>query len=212
MTTTTLNNGLRKSLASQLDRLDSILDGLADNLNEAVAMATATSVKEVLSIAVEKAVHAALVEVLSNAELQKRLATSQMKPAVPMSMRLVQTASSCWSWVTKSAKVIWKKAAALAGSLIATVSVKSQQVREQIVRTTRKGWMLLSALTTLASRFRWQIVIATGIGVLVGVVCYLGGREIASAVCGFAGFVGSLASDAVAKVRRLLRFPLASDS
>jgi hypothetical protein len=32
--TTTLDNGVRKTLASQIDRLDSILDGLAENLND----------------------------------------------------------------------------------------------------------------------------------------------------------------------------------
>ena len=34
MSTTTTNGRVRKSLAEQIDRLDSILDGLADNLND----------------------------------------------------------------------------------------------------------------------------------------------------------------------------------
>ena len=34
MTPTTTNGQVRKTLASQLDRLDSILDGLADALND----------------------------------------------------------------------------------------------------------------------------------------------------------------------------------
>ena len=38
MTTTTTNGRVRKSLAEQIDRLDQILDGLANGLNEAVAM------------------------------------------------------------------------------------------------------------------------------------------------------------------------------
>ena len=54
----------RKSLATQLDRLDSILDGLADGLNEAVV----TAVKEAVVVAVE----AVLREVLDNPELQRR--------------------------------------------------------------------------------------------------------------------------------------------
>jgi hypothetical protein len=37
MTTTTMNGQVRRTLASQLDRLDSILDGLSDALNGAVA-------------------------------------------------------------------------------------------------------------------------------------------------------------------------------
>jgi hypothetical protein len=34
MTTTTTNGRTRKSLAEQIDRLDAILDGLADALND----------------------------------------------------------------------------------------------------------------------------------------------------------------------------------
>jgi hypothetical protein len=45
--------------------------------------------------------------------------------------------------------------------------------------------------------------VAVGVGVLVGVVCYVGGREIASLGCGLAGFMGSLATDAVDRVRRM---------
>jgi hypothetical protein len=52
-----LNNRPRKTLASQLDRLDSVLDGLAENLNQAVADA------------VQGAVHKALVELMTNPEL-----------------------------------------------------------------------------------------------------------------------------------------------
>ncbi|HEX5270519.1 MAG TPA: hypothetical protein VFW33_08545, partial [Gemmataceae bacterium] len=65
MTTTSNGRAERKSLAGQLDRLDSILDGLADGLNEAVA----TAVK----LAVTAAVEAAVREVLTSAELQRRL-------------------------------------------------------------------------------------------------------------------------------------------
>jgi len=34
MTTTTMNGSTRKTLASQLDRLDGILDALSDGLND----------------------------------------------------------------------------------------------------------------------------------------------------------------------------------
>jgi hypothetical protein len=55
--TATLNNRPRKTLASQLDRLDQVLDGLAENLNQAVADA------------VQGAVPKALVEVPTSPEL-----------------------------------------------------------------------------------------------------------------------------------------------
>jgi hypothetical protein len=129
-----------------------------------------------------------------------------------MSLRLVQVAGSCWSWLTRTTKGVWNKVAAMTSSLITRARVKAQQAREQIVRSARRSWMLLSVLLTLARRFRWQLAVATTVGFAIGFVCYVGGREVASAVCGFAGFVGSLASDAFAKVRRLLRFRLANES
>ena len=58
----TLPNGrVRKTLASQLDRLDGILDGLADALNESVAAA------------VEKAVGNVITEILTNPAFTDRL-------------------------------------------------------------------------------------------------------------------------------------------
>jgi hypothetical protein len=99
---------------------------------------------------------------------------------------------------------------AITSWILTAAGAKARQVSEQVVRTARKGWMLLTVLTTLANRFRWQLAVATGVGVLVGVVCYLAGREVASAVCGFAGFVGSLLSNAAAKVQRLFPFRFAS--
>jgi hypothetical protein len=65
MTTTNTNGRLaRKSLASEINRLDSLLEGLAENLNEAVA----TAVKDAVSQAVREAVNAVIQEVLTNAD------------------------------------------------------------------------------------------------------------------------------------------------
>jgi hypothetical protein len=214
MVTTTLNAGARKTLASQLDRLDTILDGLVDNLNEAVATAAADSMKEIVNVAVQEAVHAALVEVLSNAEVRKRLAPDGQ----PTTIRLVR---SCWAWIVGTAKGIWKKIVAVTaaagdklkvqgGSLVAAAGVKARQVGKEVARRARGGWMLMMALAALAKRFRTHLLVALGIGVLVGAVCYFAGREVASLGCGLAGFVGSLASGAVNRLRRML--PWLADS
>jgi hypothetical protein len=65
-TTRTDNNGPpHQTLASQLDRLDSILDGLNNALAGAVQAVVCTAVKE--------AVQAVLTEVLTNRELQEQL-------------------------------------------------------------------------------------------------------------------------------------------
>ena len=73
MTTATTTNGVRKTLASQIDRLDSILDGLSENLNQAVADAVqgavGLAVRQAVGQAVKEAVQAVLAEVLTNADL-----------------------------------------------------------------------------------------------------------------------------------------------
>ena len=64
-----MNGPARKTLASQLDRLDSILDGLSEGLHQAVAQA----VREAVGLAVREAVQAVLAELLSNPALREQL-------------------------------------------------------------------------------------------------------------------------------------------
>ena len=199
MTTTTLDNGVRKTLASQIDRLDSILDGLAENLNQAVA----DSVKGAVTVAVQEAVHAALVEILSNAEVRRRLSVQP-----PVLVRLAEKARSCWSWLAGTAKAVWSK-------VIATATAAGDKVRQapqRVVRCARTGWMLMTTLASLAKRFRTQLLVALAVGVLVGVVCYVAGREVASAVCGLAAFAGSLAAEVGSRLRELLPLLAGGDS
>src|SRR5262245_26604399 len=73
MTATTTNGQVRKTLASQLDRLDSILDGLSDALNGAVASAVEgaveRAVKQAVGEAVRETLQAVIAEVVSNPDL-----------------------------------------------------------------------------------------------------------------------------------------------
>jgi hypothetical protein len=70
MTNTMQMNGpARKTLASQLDRLDSILDGLSEGLGDAVSSA----VREAVGLAVREAVQAVLAELLTNPLLREQL-------------------------------------------------------------------------------------------------------------------------------------------
>jgi hypothetical protein len=60
-----VNSRPRQTLAGQIDRLDSILDGLDD----ALAGAVADAVRAAVSLAVREAVEAAVKDVLSNPHL-----------------------------------------------------------------------------------------------------------------------------------------------
>src|SRR5262249_11212561 len=71
----------RKNLADQINRLDSILDGLSDNRNEAVASAVQQAVAAAVKEAVTSGVTQAIVEVLTNPELQQLL--HPPKPPAP---------------------------------------------------------------------------------------------------------------------------------
>ena len=74
-TRTNLNDQPRKTLSSQLDRLDGILDGLD--------AALAGAVQEAVEQAVKQAVQAVLTEVLTNRELQEQLHQAA-QPAPPL--------------------------------------------------------------------------------------------------------------------------------
>jgi hypothetical protein len=75
-----MNGPTRKTLASQLDRLDGILDGLSEGLNDAVAQA----VREAVGLAVQEAVHAVLGELLTNPLLREQLqGPAAPQPAAP---------------------------------------------------------------------------------------------------------------------------------
>src|SRR5262245_60813797 len=80
MTTNTnpaANGRQQKSLGHQLDRLDTILDGLAEALNESVAEA----VRDAVAAAVREAVEVALKEVLSRPELLRAALAASGGPA-----------------------------------------------------------------------------------------------------------------------------------
>jgi hypothetical protein len=217
--TTNPNGRTRKSLSEQIDRLDAILDGLAENLNAAVVDAVAGAVKDAVTLAVQEAVHAAVLEVLTNAELRKRLQTPASQPSAPVVVVLAITARRCWNWLTgacDTAKTVAKKAACKAMEAVqrcvATGRAKLQEAREQVAVKARTGWLLAVALAMLAKRFSKQLLVALVVGVLVGVAFYVSGREIASVGCGLAGFVGSLATGVVNRLRRVLPFLVASRS
>jgi hypothetical protein len=80
MTNTMQMNGpARKTLASQLDRLDGILDGLSESLDQAVAQA----VREAVGLAVQEAVQAVLTELLTNPALREQLQKAAAPEAAP---------------------------------------------------------------------------------------------------------------------------------
>src|SRR4051794_34182362 len=99
-TTTTTNGSARKTLASQLDRLDTILDTLGEGLNEAVAQAVQQAVESAVREGVHHGVRGALSEILSNPEVLAvlRAALAPEAPADPLPAPPPEHSPSTSAW------------------------------------------------------------------------------------------------------------------
>jgi hypothetical protein len=213
-TPTAVGNGRpRTSLASQLDRLDSILDGLADGLNEAVAQAVTAAV----GLAVRQALQAVLTELLTNPQVLEPLrglaapaAPASASPSAPPSApspdaapkpNLQQRFRRACSWVGGRLRAAYHGVAAR----LAQVRARSATLIRRTGRVTRAAWQGVKGALRLAGRLRYPLLLAAGAGVLVGVVAYLAGREVAAAASGVGGFVTALAAQAGAWLRGAVR-------
>src|SRR5262245_48601194 len=198
-TTTQVSNGrLRRSLAEQIDRLDRILDGLAEALNEAVAAA----VKEAVGIAVQQAVQAVLLEVLTNADLldQVRSAVAPHPPVEPKEpgpgprkRPWANLAGSAAGWLFAA----FEKARVVTGAVVGAVT-----------GTVRKAAGKLVTCWRLTTRFRVPVVLAAVIGVGVGTGAYFGGPYVAAFTGWLAGFVTTLAAQAGVWMKRVFAAPV----
>ena len=141
-------------------------------------------VDDTVTVAVQEAVHAAVLEVLTNAELRKRLQTPASKPSAPVVIVLANTARRCWSWLTDTAKTVAKAAGSKAMQAVqhcmATGRTKLQDVREEVNKKARTGWMLavsvpllIEVLVTAARIFAGLL----GAFVLGAIVALLIGRS-----------------------------------
>jgi hypothetical protein len=195
MSLTNTNGRVRKSLAEQIDRLDRVLDGLAEGLNEAVAQA----VREAVGIAVKEAVQAVLTEVLANPEVLEKLRgvaspAAALPAAEPSQSRLGELLTGCWNWI----------------------GARVQAVRQVISNGLEWSGQIFAACCRLAricsaaalSRIRalrcvaLQLLTAIGVGVAVGTATYFAGPWLAVAVSAMGGFAMTLAVHAGIWLRR----------
>lgn len=196
---TTMNNGTqRKQLSTQLDRLDTILDGLAD------------AIPEVIAQTVRDAVQAAVTEVLTNPVILEKLrptATVQ-QPVPPQPSPKVQSrwqhfsgaVQTGWTWLTGRANAAWSTICQFAQSCAGGIVVGAANTWTWAQSVASSAWALLVLTWALLCHFRKPLLIASGVGVVVGVGCYFAGPAVASTVSGIAGFAGSLLSGRVRSV------------
>jgi len=215
MTSSTLkDNGLmpRKTLATQLDRLDEILDGLADSLNDAVSQA----VKDAVGLAVQEAVQGVLTEVLTNPELLNKLRPeavplgAPLPPAAPLPAvkgpgwlsRLTGLAQGVSGKVVNLAKQTSRKVAQRVSGVWQSVSASLTKASTRVKMLVQGLWAFLRGAAGVACRVRKSLFIALGVGSALGLGCYLAGPVVSSAVSGLAGFIGSLVASTANSLRR----------
>jgi hypothetical protein len=194
MTTTASTNGnVRKSLAEQIDRLDSMLDGLAENLNEAVAAA----VKEAVGLAVREAIQGIVTEVLSHPELVARLLGNVMPATAtgqeartptarrPVTTRVRTSARRACGWIATQLR-----------SAVASIS--------QFPSTLSHGLTTSWARLQFLRRFKLQLLLAVAVGSAAGVAAYFAGPWLAVAASAVGGFATTLAVHTGLWLRKML--------
>jgi hypothetical protein len=174
MTTTLNRNGLgRKSLGDQIDRLDQILTGLADALNDSVGQA----VKD----AVASAVQVTLAEALNSPELRERLAAGRGTAGPSALHRLLIRVRHVARKVATASRTFGMTAASIAGRVARSAN------------TAARTWL------AAVWRLRRPVLLALGVGGAVGLACFYSGPLVASIVSGFASGAELL----TARARRL---------
>jgi hypothetical protein len=204
------NNRPRKNLASQLDRMDSILDALAIGLNEAVATVVEKAVKEAVQAAVAETLAAVNLHnqnaapALTNGRLAKFAA--QVKGATLRVAGLVNTGcrslagfvGRTWNATARTVRAGHAAVCGLALNLVA----KAKAV-------TSSAWLWTLIIVQFIRKLRRPLSVAASVGLVVGMACYLAGPFIASTVSAVtSGFV-TLIIRALPKIGRREARPVA---
>jgi hypothetical protein len=178
MSATSTINGkpTRKQLADQLDRLDGIIDALADGLQQAVADAA----REGTRLAVKDAI----IEIMTNPDLRALLVAHV--PAAPPSSAAPPPANGPAIWARVKAKVAAARTAARAavGRRVAGVATWA---KEAVVRRFAVAGGLAVALGRATGEplpLRPMLAAGLGTGLVVGAVCLLAPQAVAAAVGG----------------------------
>jgi hypothetical protein len=199
MTTKIESNGqVRRTLASQLDRLDGILDGLSDGLNQAVAdavsvavkdavsVAVSVAVKEAAGVAVREALQAVLTEVLTNPGLLEHL-----QPTMPLvAHNAVNPPADVAADPPADALAVPGRPGL--GERMATARAWAGQKASAARTACRRALGNLGSGLLALWRLRTRLLAAVGIGAAIGLGAYLAGPWLSALAGGVAGGVVSL--------------------
>jgi hypothetical protein len=202
-TTNTIGRSQRKTLASQLDRLDGIIDTLADGLNEAVA----DVVRQAVAAAVEQAVEAVLREVLARPEVLRHLAAQAAPVPAPVEAKAGGPSALSRAWAGLKARLAgaFTRARDAVRQTRCRVGRALRRGRVGLVEKLRSGWERVRSGARKAWRFRGPALWSAGVGLAVGVAGYLAGPVASAVALGLCGAAASATYFLAAPFLRLAR-------
>jgi hypothetical protein len=207
------NRTSRKTLASQIDRLEGLIDGLGDGLNESIALA----LRDVLGQVVRDAVQTAVREVLNNPDLLATALAQHSPQQVPapqppaesrpltevlkhvgnwLGQKAVEKAGQVrrgFAWAWRSCLDNVKKAGAWSLAAFIGLGAFTCNLRSRLKTV---GWFLW--------QFRRTGTMAVGAGLIAGLGSYMAGPLVAAILCGISGAVLSVAGLILVPLARLL--------
>jgi hypothetical protein len=163
----------RKQLSDQLDRLDSILDGLGDGLNGAVADAAREGTR--------LAVHDAIVEMMTNPTLRTKLhqSTAPETPAEPVH--------------ANEKPSFWKRMKAYAGQAVESVGHMASNamtaVKDKVKALSQKAAETVQSIRDLGTLKTTVLVV----GLTVAVVSFMAPHVASAALAGISSAVAVVA-------------------
>jgi hypothetical protein len=180
MSTTTANGRpQRKQLSDQLDRLDSIIDTLAEGLNQAVSDACKEGTRQ--------AVRDVLIELASNPELRAMFTSLAPAPAVAPNTQAPPAPKGPGVWNRLKAKI----AAARAAAARAAAAAKEAVIRRCAVAG--EAVVALGRMTGETLPVRRVVLVGLGVGLLVGAACLVVPQTTAAVVSGVGAACTSVA-------------------
>jgi hypothetical protein len=192
MNTNTNGRTERKTLASQLDRLDLTIDALATGLEGWVADA----VRQAVTVAVAEAVQAVLRELLAHPELLRQLVplATPVAPAEPQPQQGSSPLRRAWLAVCTRLGSIW-----------GWLRTAGSDARSKLAERARGSWRHVRELSRKVWNLRCPVVLSLGIGLLAGFIGYLAGPLVSAAALGLCGAAISFVGFLVAPFVRMWR-------
>lgn len=188
MVATMTNGQVRKTLASQIDRLDGMLDGLSDAINDTVLDAVKQAVQQTVQLAVEAAVK----EVLTDPDLRKHLPPVENEPPPPAPSshddqpqkgnRLWNGLKRGWHGLTSAAARIAHETMEVAGCVKNAVVNKVQAAFHGVRRFFQMSMATAIALLGGLVVFHKPVLVALGVGLVLA--WYFGPTSVMNAVNG----------------------------